>query len=188
MAKRPSATHSRTGSLLGGQPFDALAHRELGLLAHAVVSKRAFDDGLDSNDRRFRPYSTTPLWVSNRASPKPRGGRRTRVLNPKTGRMNYGGGVFYAGGYREYKRATLGTDKVNLTRTGNMRRKFKMKRAARGMVEVGLVGDASVYGTFVDRKRPWKRLSDGDRAKIAQALPGIVQRSLRRTLPAVGGP
>lgn len=167
-----SAEMVRRGANLGRvRAWDAQATREVGLLAQALVSRRAFDEGRGSDDRPMRPYSTTPLWVSDAAFPKPRGGRKTD------------GGVFYEGGYAERKRA-LGPKRpgqVDLTLTGRMRRSFRLKQASAKRLTLGLVGAPAVYGTFVQAKRPWMGLSPKDIAAIHSRLGRIVAGAVRRS-------
>jgi len=165
--------------------WDRRAARELAQVIQATVEHRAFDEGHGLDDRPHKAYSTRRLWVANKGvQPKARGGRRTRVRNPKTGRMNYGKGRVYDDGYRQYKRESTGTDHVNLTATGRMRRSFRIKAVLRTRIIIGLTGAAAVYGTFVNRRRPWIGLSRKDRQKIARALPRIIARARAR---AVGG-
>lgn len=166
------AEHTRTGiDLRRARSWDAQATREVGTLAQALVSRRAFDEGRGSDDRPHKPYSTTPLWVSDSAFPRPRGGRKTDA------------GVYYAGGYAERKRA-LGPKRpgqVDLTLTGRMRRSFRVKRASKYRLSIGLVGRPAVYGTFVNRRRPWMALSPKDREAIQSRLGRIIAGALRRT-------
>lgn len=158
--------------------WDRAASRQVGELARAVIGKRAFDDGLGSDDQPMKGYSTSPYWHRNTGGVS--GGRRTRVKG-KGGRSKFGKGRFYAGGYREYKRATSGSSKVNLTETGRMRRSFRVKRATKSGVSVGLTGGAVIYGTFVNRLRPWSALSKRDRAIINAAIPRIAAGAARRS-------
>lgn len=166
------AEHTRSGiDLSKVRSWDEQATRELGTLAQALVARRAFDEGRGSDDQPHKPYSTTPLWVSDSAFPKPRGGRKTER------------GVFYPGGYAERKRA-LGPKRpgqVDLTLSGRMRRSFRLKRASKYTLKIGLVGAPAIYGTFVNRRRPWMALSPKDRRAIESRIARFVAGAVRRT-------
>jgi hypothetical protein len=68
----------------------------------------------------------------------------------------------------------------NLTRTGRMRRSFRMVYVSRLVARLGLTGAAAVYGHFVHLKRPWLGSSERDRDLLRNALPGIVRGAIAR--------
>lgn len=68
----------------------------------------------------------------------------------------------------------------NLTRTGRMRRSFRLLSASARKATLGLAGAPAVYGHFVHKRRPWIGLSETDRQKLAKALPGIVRKAIAR--------
>ncbi len=68
----------------------------------------------------------------------------------------------------------------NLTRTGRMRRSFRVLYVSRLVARLGLSGAPAVYGHFVNQKRPWLGSSERDRKVLRKALPGIVRDAIAR--------
>lgn len=68
----------------------------------------------------------------------------------------------------------------NLTRTGRMRRSFRVLAVGRDGATLGLSGAPEVYGHFVEQARPWMAPSPRDRALLAKAMPGIVRAAIKR--------
>ena len=171
-----SAYLTRTGRL-PRTVFDLIAARQLGQVATTAIVTRTFSKGLDVKDQPFDPYSTTPTNVStDNPRMRPRGGRKT-----KGGRS-----VHYAGGYRQYKRDTTGSDRVNLTLSGELQRAVAVLSATNTRIVIGVRGGAARHGAYLQiqgRGRParvWMGISPNDRHVIRLALRAIVVASLRR--------
>lgn len=82
--------------------------------------------------------------------------------------------------FRFRKRKGYQTHPPNLTRTGRMRRSLRVKWATVASVGVGLSGAAAVYGTFVNRRRPFLGSSPKDRQLLRKALQVIVRAAIER--------
>ena len=122
--------------------------------------------GLDADGRPFKPYSTTPLYVSKRgARLKPKGGRPSRT----------GESVYYEGGYQQYKeesrRRGSGSDsaEVDLVLSGNMMNNLIVKQATEDMFVIGLSNKAQ-YGYIVNRDRQFLGLSPQDIEILVEAV------------------
>ncbi|RTL21338.1 MAG: hypothetical protein EKK55_16355 [Rhodocyclaceae bacterium] len=68
----------------------------------------------------------------------------------------------------------------NLTRTGRMRRSFRVLAVSADGATLGLSGEPEVYGHFVQQARPWMAPSPSDRDALAKAMPTIVRGAIRR--------
>lgn len=163
-----SVSYNRRGEL----PADLWPRQANALLAQRVLGKvitRVFERSLDVEDRPFRRYSTSgPIYILMRDFPRPRGGQRSRT-----------GLSMRFKSYRDYKARTLGTTRVNLTKSGRLRRSYRVKRLLRDGFIMGPNGDAAVYGEGLQRQgRKWQGLSPSDRAFTAQAAADTVHRVL----------
>jgi hypothetical protein len=76
------------------------------------MGKRIFEQGQLPSGERIGNYSTQPIYISKKDMPRNAGGRDT------------GKSRFYAGGYKEYKRAMGRGDNFNLRNFGIMQRDF----------------------------------------------------------------
>ena len=83
---------------------------------HDMMTKRIFTDNLDANGNKSKPYSTDPVWLSQKSVPRASG-----VKNPKT--------YYYEGGYSQMKRE-IGRPPLELF--GNLKKDF-----ATGLREIG---------------------------------------------------
>lgn len=68
----------------------------------------------------------------------------------------------------------------NLTRSGNMRRKFRVIRVSKSRATLALTGDAAIYGKYVNDARPFIGASPKDRIRIQRVMPKIVLAAIRR--------
>ncbi|MFZ5426672.1 MAG: hypothetical protein ACOZEN_06835 [Thermodesulfobacteriota bacterium] len=126
----------------------------VGKACRDIIKKRT-EAGRDVTGRTFRPYSTTPIYVSKKSRPAPQGGiktprtqRRTALYARQTGRVvtasrskRGGRSVFFPGGYREYKRNIYGRG-VNLTLTGRMLGSLYVEQAGPKRFIIGFHGKA----------------------------------------------
>ena len=139
----------------------------IGLALQTAIKKRAFMQGHGVNDSPHKAYSTNPIYIS-------RSGKTAKRLKPKGGRKTKRS-VFYAGGYREYKRASTtgskgpGSGKPNLTLSGQLLRSIRLGRVTRTRAIVRMWGRPKVYGSYVDSKRPFFGISRND-SKVIGAL------------------
>ena len=143
---------------------------ELGQSVVNEIVTRTFTNGRGVDGRPFAPYSTTPIYVSNKyARLAPKGGRKT----PK--------GRFYEGGYRQYKNASRrgrSRNAVDLFLTGQLSRALKVRRVTRGVAVVGLEGDAAVYGVFVNQSRRFIGLGPAERRRMRQRFSEKIRERL----------
>lgn len=87
----------------------------------------------------------------------------------------------YSPGYAAFRRRRgFQVSPPNLTRTGRMRRSFRLLYVSPSLARLGLSGAPAVYGHFVNDRRPWIGLSPRDRLVLRKALPGIAAEALRR--------
>ncbi len=70
-----------------------------------VAGKRIFDDGLDSDNGVIGEYSTKPISISSRSTPRGQGG-------------------YFPGGYREFKQSIGRGAKVNLKLFGRLQQDY----------------------------------------------------------------
>jgi hypothetical protein len=84
------------------------------------------------------------------------------------------------GYFRFRKRKGYQVTPPNLTRTGRMRRSFRVLYVSPVIARLGLSGAAAVYGHFVNKRRPWLGSSERDRAILRKAMPGIVRDAIAR--------
>lgn len=174
----------RTGPRLKGRRvWDRQATAEVAAALTVSITRRAMDRGLGSDDRPMDPYSTRPTYISRRAFPRPRGGQPTnpgRILPSGRKSRARGKSVYFPGGYAEYKRNIAGNSRVNLTRTGQLRRSLRAKTVTRLRAIVGLSGPPAVYATFLERERPWMRPSPTDRVALRVAVRHALARAMER--------
>ena len=146
-----------------------------------VLIRERTGGGRDAMDKPFTGYSTTPIYISKKAFPKPRGG------TPKNKT------VFYSGGYKQYKKesrqpGTVGTRKnqrakkptaeVDLTRTGLMLNSITpIDYYDRGF-SLGFMGPAQKYAVYVNQKTFFMGLSPKDMKIIGKLLKAQVMRRL----------
>jgi hypothetical protein len=94
---------------------DTVIQESLRVAARDVLPEmaiRVFDKGQNGEGKEIGQYSTKPIYISKKATPKIVGGRQT----PKS--------IFYAGGYREFKGAIGRGTKVNLKLFGRFQQAF----------------------------------------------------------------
>ena len=115
-------------------------------------------NGIDAHGAKFKKYSTKPLYVSKRgARLKPKGGEPT----------DSGKGVFYDGGYRQYKHesrrrgSSSDSAEVDLVLSGNMMNNLEVKDATPTGFVIGLNQHAQ-YGYIVNETREFLGLSPKD--------------------------
>ena len=148
---------------------------ELGQIAVSEIVIRTFTHGEGVDDRKFKRYSTKPIYVSSRlARLKPKGGRRTP------------GGRYYAGGYAQYKKDSRSGNRpvgarnaVDLVLSGEMLRKFKVLRHNRQRAVIGLTGSPAIYGSYVNEARPWIGFSPKNRRSFFKKFARMVRQRLR---------
>lgn len=130
--------------------------------------------GMDANGKPFKAYSTNPLFVAYRgARLAPKGGEPTQ------------GGVFYEGGYRQYKHESRrrggGRDsaEVDLVLSGNMMNNLVVKKATQDMFIIGLTEHAQ-YGYFVNQDREFLGLNEKDIDVITKAVETEIKGKLNK--------
>lgn len=178
-----------TSGALPTRIWDLQASKELGQVARATIVTRTFTKGLGLNDAAHRAYSPkgpiTISFVSETARRlKPKGGLpaygrgHPRRLLTKTGRSTKASGWKITGrryeNYGAYKASSkktgTGQAAVDLTLSGQLQREFVVKTTELARVEIGLTGEATVYGTHVHAARPWIGISPADQKVISAAL------------------
>ena len=93
----------------------------------------------------------------------------------------------YSARYRAFRESKgFQVSPPNLTRTGRMRRSFRLLYVSPRLARLGLAGAPAVYGHFVHQFRPWLGLSQADKGKLRDALPGIVRAAIARSVARRG--
>lgn len=83
--------------------------------------------------------------------------------------------------YRAFRQAKgYQVDPPNLTRTGRMRRSFRVVSVTARRAHLGLAGAPAVYGHFVQQRRPWMGASAADREALRRIVPSISRACLER--------
>jgi hypothetical protein len=140
----------------------------------ALVRSRVYQ-GKKTNDRPFKEYSTEPIYISRKgARLRPKGGRKT----PK--------GMFFAGGYAEYKeksrrRVKSGKNQsaeVDLTLSGALMNNLITTNATKTGFTIGLSSAVQSYGYYVHEKRPFIGLSPSDQRKLTDAIAARMRKKL----------
>lgn len=147
-------------------------------LAQDVLAsiKLRTSQGLDANGKKFKPYSTTPLYVSKRgARLKPKGGRPSRT----------GDSIFYEGGYSQYKEesrrrgSSSDSAAVDLVLSGNMMNNLVVKSATEKGFTIGLTEQAT-YGYQVNFTREFLGLSPQDVDILVKAAENELRKQLEK--------
>lgn len=120
---------------------------QTGTEAIALLKMRVYDQNKDLDGKPFKPYSTRPFMVRN-------GSDTAKRLKPKGGQKR-NGGVFYKGGYKEYKASSTGSSDVNLTLSGNLLQSIQVTDANAKSFTISPTGSAKKYALKVDTARPF---------------------------------
>jgi len=143
----------------------------------ALIKRRIYQ-GIDDDGRRFKGYSTKPMYVAKRgARLSPKGGRPSRT----------GKSVFYEGGYRQYKnesrRRVQGgsnqTAEVDLTLSGALINNIVPTSVKREAFSIGLSPAVRHYGYYVDAKRGFIGLTDREVVILSNAIAARIRKKLR---------
>jgi hypothetical protein len=92
---------------------DAMRTAAIDVLADA--SDRIFEKGLDSSNDTIGQYSTKPIYISKKNSPKKAGIEKKSTY-------------YFPGGYKQFKSEIKGTSKVNLQVFGRLRNSYKASK------------------------------------------------------------
>ena len=130
--------------------------------------------GLDANGKKFKKYSTNPLYISTRgARLKPKGGRPSRT----------GNSIYYEGGYQQYKHesrrrgSSSDSAEVDLVLSGNMMNNLIIKEATKDHFVIGLTENAQ-YGYSVNQTREFLGLSPSDIDILMKAAESELRKRL----------
>tara|TARA_Y100000592_G_C5481143_1_gene325598 strand:- start:7871 stop:8314 length:444 start_codon:yes stop_codon:yes gene_type:complete len=128
--------------------------------------------GLDAHNMPFKGYSTKPIYVSNRgARLKPKGGIKTK------------GGVFYNGGYKQYKHesrrrgSSSDSAEVDLVLSGNMMNSLVVHKATPSYFIIGLNAHG-MYGYAVNETREFLGLSLTDVDVLVRSIEIEIRKKL----------
>lgn len=149
----------------------------IGLDMVSIIKVRIYK-GIDANEKPFLGYSTKPLFVAKKSP-------LARRLAPKGGIKTKDGGMFFAGGYREYKEKSRRrsnaiegqTAEVDLTLSGMMIQNFTVLSSTARSFVIGLLPPVRHYGYNVNQKRSFIGLSP----KEVDQLIEIVKTNLLET-------
>lgn len=135
--------------------------------------------GMSYTGKPFIDYSTTPLYVSYKGA----------RLKPKGGRVSKSGkGVFYKGGYEQYKhesrKRTRGkagqSANVDLVLSGQLMNNLVVLEATSTRFRIGLTQHVQWYGYRVNDDRPYIGLSDKEVDILVNAVAADINAKLRR--------
>ena len=131
--------------------------------------------GLDAHNIPFKGYSKKPIFVAYKgARLKPKGGRKTKK------------GVFYKGGYKQYKHDSRGrsnepdsTDsaEVDLVLSGNMMNSLVVHKATPTYFIIGLNAHG-MYGYAVNETREFLGLSLTDVDVLVRSIDIEIRKKL----------
>ncbi len=141
--------------------------RSIGNDAIALIKERT-QEGLDVNDKPFESYSTKPTYISKSS-------KTAKGLSPKGGKKTESGkSVFYQGGYSQYKKESSGSNKVDLTLSGNMMQSLVVKDASNKSFTIGIKGPAEKYAYEVNDDREFIGLSKEDSDTITEIVQQMI--------------
>jgi hypothetical protein len=162
-------------------PRDIWTAKDTKALASNTVAtvKRRTMKGVSSKGKKFKKYSTNPLYVSFRgARLKPKGGTRLS----RTGKS-----IYYAGGYRQYKedsrkrRGGQGqTAEVDLVLSGQLMNNLVVLEATETRFRIGLTKHVRHYGYEVHKVRPYIGLTDNEIDTLVNAVAFDISKKLGR--------
>jgi len=135
--------------------------------------------GIDANGKKFKGYSTKPLYVAFRgARLKPKGGTR----KSRTGKS-----VFYQGGYKQYKhdsrKRSGGRGKsaeVDLVLSGQLMNNLVVLSATETKFIIGLTKHVRYYGYAVNVDREYLGLTNDEIDTIVEAVSIDISEKLRK--------
>jgi hypothetical protein len=162
-------------------PRDIWTAKDTKALASNTVAtvKRRTMKGVSSKGKKFKKYSTNPLYVSFRgARLKPKGGTRLS----RTGKS-----IYYANGYRQYKedsrkrRGGQGqTAEVDLVLSGQLMNNLVVLQATETRFRIGLTKHVRHYGYEVHKVRPYIGLTDNEIDTLVNAVAFDISKKLGR--------
>ena len=162
-------------------PRDIWTAKDTKALASNTVAtvKRRTMKGVSSKGKKFKKYSTNPLYVSFRgARLKPKGGTRLS----RTGKS-----IYYADGYRQYKedsrkrRGGQGqTAEVDLVLSGQLMNNLVVLQATETRFRIGLTKHVRHYGYEVHKVRPYIGLTDNEIDTLVNAVAFDISKKLGR--------
>ena len=162
-------------------PRDIWTAKDTKALASNTVAtvKRRTMKGVSSKGKKFKKYSTNPLYVSFRgARLKPKGGTRLS----RTGKS-----IYYANGYRQYKedsrkrRGGQGqTAEVDLVLSGQLMNNLVVLEATETRFRIGLTKHVRHYGYEVHKVRPYIGLTDNEIDTLVNAVAFDISKKLGR--------
>jgi len=127
---------------------------QLGNEQIALIKVRIYDKHLTSYGDKFKPYSTRPFTVAKESY-------LWKRLRPKGGIKTKNGGMYFKGGYAEYKAKSTGNGgKVDLTLSGNLMQSLNVVSATNSTFAISPTGKAASYAEKVDKDRPFIGLSN----------------------------
>lgn len=130
--------------------------------AIALLKIRVYDKNKALSGQAFKPYSTRPFTVKT-------GSDTAKRLKPKGGKKTTKG-VFYQGGYAEYKKASTGSSDVNLTLSGNLLQSIQVVNANPKSFTISPTGTAVSYAQKVDAARPFIGITDDELDILKQVI------------------
>ena len=164
-------------------PRDIWTAKDTKALASNTVAtvKRRTMRGISSRGKKFKKYSTNPLYVSFRgARLKPKGGTRLS----RTGKS-----IYYAGGYQQYKedsrkrRGGQGqTAEVDLVLSGQLMNNLVVLEATETRFRIGLTKHVRHYGYEVHKIRPYIGLTDNEIDTLVNAVAFDISKKLGRNV------
>ena len=164
-------------------PRDIWTAKDTKALASNTVAtvKRRTMRGISSRGKKFKKYSTKPLYVSFRgARLKPKGGTRLS----RTGKS-----IYYAGGYQQYKhdsRKRQGgqgrTAEVDLVLSGQLMNNLVVLSATETRFRIGLTKHVQHYGYEVHKIRPYIGLTDNEIDTLVNAVAFDISKKLGRNV------
>jgi hypothetical protein len=141
-----------------------------GLDMVALIKARTYK-GVDADDKPFDGYSTNPIYISKNS-------QTAKRLAPKGGEKTKSGGMYFEGGYREYKEKSRKrtnsmegqTSEVDLTLSGQLMQNFTVLQSSSQGFTIGLLEPVQQYGYFVNDRRKFIGLTDEEVQKLIKMI------------------
>ncbi len=161
--------------------WDKRAMAELCAWSVATIVERTTQQGIAADGAPFKPYSTTPIYVS----------KADQRLTPKGGE-DKGASVYYPGGYRQRKHDSrlggIASAEVDLTLSGQLMREVDAVSVTAEEGVVSVRGQSRTYGTHVNDDRPFLGHHPAEYADMDAEIADAAAGAMRRQTKAAGTP
>lgn len=168
MEAKVTLTVASKGGGDAGPLFDKEKMTRIGQAVAAAIALRTDAGKSADGEKNFDAYSRDKAWISKEARPAPKGG---------DGRSKSGRSVIYEGGYRQYKGDSTGSDRPNLTASGEMLQSYGVVDADDSSVEIGPSKAMAGRALGNNKLRPWMGHTKTSTAALEDEVQDILDES-----------